>query len=212
MHDHALFWDGIAESYARKPVPNVDAYARTLAHARAHLKRTDRMLELGCGTGSTALKLADGVAYVTATDVSGAMVRIAEDKAIAAGATNVGVLRADMFDPVLDGGDYDVVAAFNVFHLLRDPEAAAARAADLLRPGGVFLSKTVCEPESGAPLSFRLMRFALPVLQALGRAPYVNFMRASELERIVEAAGFDILETADYPARPRNRFIVARKR
>ncbi|MEL6287025.1 MAG: class I SAM-dependent methyltransferase, partial [Pseudomonadota bacterium] len=48
-----------------------------------------RVLELGCGTGSTALLLAPSVAQITGTDISGEMVRIANGKAADQGAQSV---------------------------------------------------------------------------------------------------------------------------
>ena len=51
----------------------------------------------------------------------------------------------------------------------------------------------------------------LPLMQLVGKAPYVNFMSITELENRIEAAGFKILETGNYPARPPNRFIVAER-
>ena len=48
------FWDRLAAGYAKKPVPDEEAYARTLERVRAHLTPNDRVLELGCGTGTSA--------------------------------------------------------------------------------------------------------------------------------------------------------------
>jgi hypothetical protein len=48
-------------------------------------------------------------------------------------------------------------------------------------------------------------------MQALGRAPYVGFMRQGELVHAMEAAGFRIVETASFPGMLPNHFIVARR-
>ena len=53
------------------------------------LPETDHILEVGCGTGSTALLLAADVAHVTASDISGNMIRIAMEKASTEGVANV---------------------------------------------------------------------------------------------------------------------------
>ena len=79
----AAFWDRIAPKYARTPISNMDAYEATLARVKTHLSETDTVLELGCGTGTTAMKLAPGVAHVTASDVSGAMIGIGRARASA---------------------------------------------------------------------------------------------------------------------------------
>ena len=69
-NDAAPFWDKIAPRYAKKPVADPAAYEEKLARVRALLRAEDRVLEIGCGTGSTALRLASRVAEITATDIS----------------------------------------------------------------------------------------------------------------------------------------------
>ena len=60
----------------------------------------------------------------------------------------------------------------------------------------------------------RLAGLALPVMRAIGKAPYASVLRAADLRRHVREAGFDILAieghtTKGNDARP---FIVARKK
>ncbi len=52
------------------------AYHAKLARVRRHLRPSDRILEIGCGTGGTARALARDVAHVCATELSGEMIRI----------------------------------------------------------------------------------------------------------------------------------------
>ena len=60
-------------------------------------------------------------------------------------------------------------------------------------------------------MKWRLMLMILPVLQWLGKAPFVNLMGALDWDKAVEKSGLKIVETGDYPASPRNHFIVAKK-
>ena len=76
----ARFWDKSSRGYARSRIADPNGYERTLERARAHLQPGDSVLELGCGTGTTALRLADGVRSYLATDISGGMIAIAEEK------------------------------------------------------------------------------------------------------------------------------------
>ena len=61
MQETMKFWDGIAEKYAKRPISDMAAYEYTLGRTRSYLKPEDQVLELGCGTGSTALLLAGDV-------------------------------------------------------------------------------------------------------------------------------------------------------
>lgn len=203
------FWDRAAERYARRPVQDEAAYAYTLERTRAHLAPDGRVLELGCGTGTSALKLADATGHIVASDLSAEMIRIARDKAAAQGVTNVTFVQTDAAAP--PDGEYDAVLAFNLLHLLPDPEAALVGMAERVKPGGYFISKTVCLDEPGMRLKYRLLLLAVPLFRALGKAPDFHRFDIAGLERMITGAGFDIIETGNHPASPPSRFVVARK-
>ena len=207
----AEFWDKTAERYAKSPIADMDSYEYTLDRTRSYLKKTDSVLEVGCGTGSTALLLAGSVDQITASDLSGNMIAIGERKAKEQGISNVKFLVSDIHGEALDTGPYDVVMAFNVIHLLADTAAVMQRFHQLVRPGGYFISKTVCRPGKGTSLKLRAMLTVLPMLQWIGKAPFVNMIEISELEDHVTGAGFKILETGNHPISPPSRYIVAQR-
>ena len=97
---------------------------------------------------------------------------------------------------------------FNILHLVRDRPRTFAAARALLRPGGLFISKTPCLREMNP-----LIRWALPLARALGKAPYVDVFDAKTRQREIEAAGFEIVERARHGAKGKDPriFIVARR-
>lgn len=207
MDRTAAFWDGIAERYAARPVKDMAAYETTLTRTRSHLRAQDTVLELGCGTGSTALRLADAVRHVTATDLSGRMLAIGREKAERAGVGNVTFAQATPFDHRFGRESFDAVLAFNLLHLIGDVPAALRCVHGLLKPGGRFISKTPCL--AGRDLFIRGM---VAALRLVGKAPPVFFYTPYEMQRYMEDAGFAIIETGDYPRSPPAHFIAARKR
>ncbi len=209
MQAAAKFWDNTAEKYAKSPIKDMEAYEYTLARIKSYLAKGDHVLEMGCGTGSTALLLAPDVAHITASDISGNMIQIAEQKALAQGVSNASFIVSDVFGSALDQGPYDAVLALNLIHLIEDTSGAMKRISQLLKPGGVFISKTVCKPGQGTPFKFRLMLMILPLMQFFRKAPFVQFMEIPELEGHLADAGFKIIETSDSP--PPSRFIIAKK-
>ena len=207
----AKFWDKAATKYAKATIADEAAYQLTLGRTRSYLGADDHILEVGCGTGSTALLLAGDVAHITATDISGNMIAIANEKAQAQGVKNITFVTADIPDSPRRDGGYDAVLAHNLLHLLPDAPEAVAHIASFLKPGGIFVSKTVCSFGKGTPLKYRIMKAVLPLLQWLGKAPYVKFRHETELEAMITSAGFDLVESAFHPKTALSRYIVARK-
>lgn len=70
------FWDRAARKYAKSKVADPGGYERTLERSRALLKPGDRVLGLGCATGTTALRIAAAVQSYLATDISPEMIAI----------------------------------------------------------------------------------------------------------------------------------------
>lgn len=75
--DDARFWNGIARKYAGHRIKDLPGYERTVEHTRRLLRSSDAVLEIGCGTGTTALKLAPFVGRIVGSDLSNEMIAIA---------------------------------------------------------------------------------------------------------------------------------------
>ncbi|ASP36530.1 class I SAM-dependent methyltransferase [Labrenzia sp. VG12] len=215
MTPSTRFWDKAARKYAASKIKDQAAYEKTLERTTEHLGPEDHVLELGAGTGSTALLLAKNVKSFLSTDFAPGMIEIANEKLAAernSGVAHEGLsfLTADAFDervqlPEEQGAGYDAILAFNFFHLVENPDDLLARVRDLLRPGGLYISKTVC-------LKDRAWLFGpmIKVMQLFGKAPYVSMFSFEDVEEKIRRAGFEIIETGTYPE-PRSRFVVARK-
>jgi len=204
----ARFWDRIACKYSADPIKDMDGYARTLDRTRHYLRASDNVLELGCGTGTTALKHAAHVSRILATDFSGEMIQIAREKAAAQVCANIDFVVAGPESAPWPDDTFDAVLAFNLWHLVTDRTSALANVRRVLKPGGLFISKTPCLAEMNP-----LIRLALPVMRLVGKAPYVAIFSAAALEREIEAAGFAIIERARHGSGRKDEriFIVARK-
>ena len=198
------FWDRIAKRYEKKPVGDEAAYQRKLATTRKYLNPDMEVLEVGCGTGSTAIAHAPYVAQIRATDISEKMIGIAKGKAAAAGVHNVTFEALEIEDLGVASESVDAVLALSLLHLLENKEAVIARIHDMLRPGGIFVSNTVCLGDS-----MKWFRFVAPVGRWLGVFPLLRIFTRNELEVAITSAGFEI----DHDWQPDKRvvFIIARK-
>jgi ubiquinone/menaquinone biosynthesis C-methylase UbiE len=205
----ARFWDRAARKYAASPISDTAGYERTLERTRHYLKPTDAVIEIGAGTGTTALRLAPSVEHYLATDISTEMIVIGRDKAEAAGCANITFEVSTPDASPWPDETFNVALAFNVLHLIAARGEALAGVHRLLKPGGVFISKTPCLKEMNP-----LIRAVVPVAQLLGQAPYVTAYSGDELEREITAAGFEIIERARHGSGKRDArpFLVARRR
>ena len=201
----AEFWDRVAPAYAKQSIADVENYQRKLAATQALLQPSMKVLELGCGTGSTALHHAPHVAHILATDVSATMVAIAREKAAEAGIDNVTFEQAGVTELDAPAGSFDRVLALNLLHLLPDRDAVLARVHQLLKPGGLFVSTTPCLADRQW-----FLRSVIPVLQWLGKAPYVSFLRAEGVRQELRTAGFHECEHWVH-GRANSLFLVASK-
>lgn len=200
----AAFWDKIAPKYATDPISDQAAYEATLARMRELLPDSACVLELGCGTGSTALDLAGSVASYVGTDISPGMIDIARSKLDDTSPKGLSFEVAEA--GTLPSGPFDAVLALNVLHLVRDLEGVVAQVFDALPSGGLFISKTGMLSDAAW-----YVRAAIPVMRALGKAPFVRNLDGAEMHTILSNAGFDVAETLLQPDTAPRLFVAARK-
>ena len=202
MKSDTRFWNKIAPKYAKTLIADEAAYQHKLERTRSYFTPDATVLEIGCGTGSTALLHAPFVKEILATDFADEMLDIARSKAEAEGITNVRFehMNADAID-----GSFDVVMAMSVLQLVPNRAEVIERIFRVLKPGGHFISSTTCLMDE--------MWYLLPVLplgRIIGQIPFVAFFTADTLRKNLESAGFEIVEDWQ-PAPKKALFLVAKK-
>jgi ubiquinone/menaquinone biosynthesis C-methylase UbiE len=197
----------MAPSYSRRPVADEAAYQHKLEKTREYLTPEMSIFEFGCGTGTTAIHHAPYVRSIRAIDVSKNMIDIARGKAAAKNIDNVAFEVAGIDDASLRDGEYDVVMAHIILHLVNDVESVLAKVHRTLKPGGRLVSSTLCVGDS---IVGKIIGTVISSVSPTGWVPYIGAFSTQQLVAYVEAAGFRI----DYQWRPRKNsalFLVARK-
>jgi S-adenosylmethionine-dependent methyltransferase len=112
----------------------------------AHDKDSLCALDLGCGTGAMAVRLARHGIHVTLLDSSPAMLDIAGRTAREAGVTGqIAVKNGDAAElaQLLPAGSFDVILCHNVLEYVDDPVAVLRGAARAMRDSSALLSVLV---------------------------------------------------------------------
>ena len=205
MNNEARFWDKLAEKYSQRPVADQDTYEKKLEITRSYFRPDSEVLEMGCGTGSTALAHAAYVKHILATDISPGMINIAKGKAAAGQVENIAFETRAVDDHEIPESRYDVIMAHNLLHLLKDPEAVIVAAYRGLKPGGVFVTSTACIGDMS--WYFRILA---PVGHFLRLFPLIKVFTQARLKQSHIDAGFEI-DQEWLPKKNAAVFIVAMK-
>jgi ubiquinone/menaquinone biosynthesis C-methylase UbiE len=205
MIDAAGFWDKRAEKYAQRPVADQETYNKKLELTRTYFQSDSEVLEIGCGTGSTALAHAPYVKHVLATDISPAMIDIARGKAEAGRIENVTFETRAVAGHDIEESSYDVILAHNLLHLLEDPHAAVSAAYRGLKRGGVFVTSTACIGD----MSW-YFRIIAPIAHLIRLIPLVKVFSQAQLIQRFTDAGF-VIDHEWLPKKNAAVFIIAKK-
>ena len=206
------FWNWIARRYAANTIADQAGYEKTLQRTCEFLSAEHEVLELGCGTGSTALRLAPHTARLLATDLSPALLAIARERLQAQPMPQLEFALADVDGLDFGAARYDRVLAFNLLDLSADLDQTLATIVRALRPGGLLISKTPCIGELN-PFITRPLALLMRVLRIVGRAPYMRFLDEAQLSAAMQRAGLQLLASERHGTRGKDvrAFIVARK-
>lgn len=172
-----------------------DAYAHSAFHSSgpdlgwlveaASFTGTERVLDMGCGAGHTAIAAARKAREVIGLDLTPEMVERATRLAAERGVANVTFQVGNVMGLPFDDASFDVVTSRVSAHHYLDPTKALAEAARVLKPGGLFLLSDTISPEDPNFDTF------LNVIEFLRDPSHVRDWRGSEWMRMFAAAGFE---------------------
>jgi cyclopropane fatty-acyl-phospholipid synthase-like methyltransferase len=181
-------YDAIADEFERWGSANVGPKQQYLEELTSRLSDGARVLELGCGAGSTLARLARRF-DVTGTDLSQEQLRRAAERV-----PEATLLHGDLTSLELPTASFAGVASFYVLgHVPRERHATVYRlVADWLAPGGLFLANMGISDDPGT------------VEDWVGGVPmYFSSWPPETNRRLLAEAGFelvlDALETTHEP-------------
>jgi SAM-dependent methyltransferase len=167
------------------------------AMERAALRPGDRVLDVGCGCGTTTLTLAERVApsgTVLGVDVAGDMIEVGRATAKRAGVRNVSFEEADAQEHAFPAATFDVVFSRFGVMFFTDPVRAFTNLRTALRGGGrlsfVCWQAALLNPWVAVPLGAAAAVLPLPPPPAPDAPGPFAFADADRVRRILSQAGF----------------------
>ena len=202
MHKSEKFWDRMAKNFDDGNGAYEEAYIQTLTK---YLNRSDTVLDFACGTASLSILLAGSVKEIHATDISSQMLEFGQTKSVKEGVANIEFIHGTLFDARFTKESYDVIFACNILHLLPEPQQEIQRIYDLLKPGGIFISDTVCLGEN-RPIYLMI----LTILNKLRLIPSIKFFKTQELAHLISKS-FKPMESETLNNAPLSYLVIAEK-
>ena len=162
----------------------------------ANLSGSERVADIGCGTGATALTIASALdrrGHVIGIDISKKLIRSAASAAQSAGVTNVTFIEADAAHFIFDVPQDLIVSRCGVM-FFGDLVGAFSNLRNGLRPGGQLLLAVWCAPEENQWYQFP-MRCAAKFSGVSPTHEYdapgaFTLARESRVRDILTSAGF----------------------
>jgi ubiquinone/menaquinone biosynthesis C-methylase UbiE len=173
-------------------------------------QRGERVIDIGCGSGTTVLELASRVGssgYVLGADVSKSSVEKARERIVAVGVRQAEITLCDVSTHIFPANSFDLVfSRFGVMFFV-EPVATFTNIRKAMKPDGRLALAVFRTPQENkwatAPLA--AVRHILPPITPPGPEEPGEFSwaDAARMHRILESAGFqDVSLTPHDPVMP----------
>lgn len=197
------FWNKFANNYSKKSIPNEAIYLQKITKTQEYLSKDSIILEIGCGTGTTALRHASYVKKIDAIDYSAEMIKIANTKKNNQKVKNVFFHNESITNYEFPKNHYNMIMAHSILHLTKENELILKKIHSSLQKDGLFVSSSACLKDTP------LIRAILPIVGFFIPTPDVNIFSTQEYLLLHEKVGFEILYQWNF--KKGEVFVIAKK-
>jgi ubiquinone/menaquinone biosynthesis C-methylase UbiE len=195
-----ITWDAVAPTYAEDAFQW--AYFAEEALRIAPVSRTERVLDIACGPGTSAFLAAKSAARVDAVDFSPGMIEQVKLRAATEGVTNVHAAVMDAQSLEFPDATFDAAFCMFGFFFFPDRAKAFAELLRVLRPGGRAFMGTWA-PLDRRPfmqIAFETIAEAVPQFPRPGKG---DLQSTEECIREMSDAGFREVTSTTFTAKVR---------
>lgn len=205
MSDVRRQWEQAAAGWRswRKIFEQRDDHERYIE--AAGIKAGWRVLDVGAGAGDQTIPLAHAVGpdgRVVATDISQPMLDIIRERAGEQGLDNVETIVSDGEELALDGPPFDAAVSGFMLMIAAEPERAAARVREHLKPGATFVASVWSTPDKAPMMSTAVMigvgQFGMEP-PPVGKGGLFALGDPARLGGVLESTGFEDVTVEPLP-------------
>lgn len=204
----ATLWNDVVGDAWVRHVGSFDATLAPFGDAviqRLHPDPGDRVLDVGCGAGTTTLGLAATVApgEVVGVDLSARMLGEARRRVDAGNVANIRLVEADVQTTDLGDGDFDLAFSRCGVMFFPDPVAAFSNIAKAIKPGGrmgfVCFMSAMENPFIMVPVLASAAHLDLPPPPQPGDPSPFSLADPDQTWALLETSGFSDVEIEPGP-------------
>ncbi|MFZ4707718.1 MAG: class I SAM-dependent methyltransferase [Bacteroidales bacterium] len=189
-HGKYLAKEGAGEVWNWESPAGKIRWQRRVGMLTSHLKPTDKVLEIGCGTGYFTKEIVKTGASVTAIDISPELINIAKQEIKE---TNASFMLDNAYELSFDDCSFDSVVGSSVLHHL-DIDKAIREMYRVLKPGGyIFFT----EPNMMNP-QIALQKNIPALKRKLGDSPDETAFFRWSLKNLMQTTGFNEIKITPF--------------
>jgi len=196
----ARWWDPDGES---RPLHDLNPVRAGYIAARADLREA-RVADVGCGGGLLSEALARAGAKVTGIDLGEKVIRIAK---LHLHESNLEVdyrVQSSTELAAAEPEGFDVVCCMELIEHVPDPEALVSDLAAMLKPGGRLFMSTLNRTPAAFGAAIVGAEYVMRMLPK-GTHHYAQFLKPSELGRMLRHAGLELEDVSGLGYNPLSR-------
>jgi len=181
-HGKYLATEGAGEVWNWESPAGKKRWQRRVKMLTAHLKPSDKVLELGCGTGYFTKEIVKTGAWVTAIDISPELLHIAQEEIKE---ENASFILENAYEMSFEANSFDSIVGSSVLHHL-EIDKAISEMFRVLKPGGTmyFTEPNMMNPQIA-------LQKNIPVLKRkLGDSPDETAFFRWSLLKLLKNTGF----------------------
>lgn len=180
-----MIWDKLSPFYDFfETAYNGKCYKGIAEKIKKYVTEDDVVLECACGTGLLTLPMAQTCKKLIATDYSVGMLRQTKKKVKNYSNTKVG--KASILELPFKEGEFDVVVAANVIHLLEVPAKAISELKRVCKSNGrIILPTYINNEKKNAIVAAKLLSaFGVKFKRQFSLATYQEFLASHHISQV----------------------------